>query len=246
VSHPVRMSSIRTGDTLREITRFAACSVCGAEIMSVVPEDDREDDLTHLTRQLTANGCEHWRAPFEDEGAPFDPRTEFCRTLDEPGLTGEVHGFVPVQGSGLVDGLPWYYRNRDDDDETFAIGATPSTDATRVDPDLLHTEPGWLWPGNQDATVPNAVAFIRTCVAAWRAADGPKAAWALVRPPVSAATALHAVDPSDDGDVEDAAVLPDPLRVALTRIAMADRDEDCDCCENTRLLAEDALRAKAP
>ena len=40
-------------------------------------------------------------------------------------ITGDC---IPVQAEGVVDGLPWYYRNRDGD-ESFNIAAKPGGDA---------------------------------------------------------------------------------------------------------------------
>ena len=47
------------------------------------------------------------------------------------GWDGRIHGYVPVQGNGTIDGLPWYFRARWDS-WSLSISEDADTDPIEV------------------------------------------------------------------------------------------------------------------
>lgn len=58
----------------------------------------------------------------------------------------ELDGFCPTQGSGHIDGLPWYYRSRGDH-WTLSVASRPHVNPIDVGRDGVD---GWCWEGTDD------------------------------------------------------------------------------------------------
>ena len=92
------------------------------------------------------------------------------------GWSGEVAGQGPVQGEGVADGLPWYFRARHGS-WSFSLAEEPGADAV----DVGATVAGWgtthLWGQRFDASyMPHEAAWelIEGCIRDHRAGILPR------------------------------------------------------------------------
>lgn len=148
----------------------ATCAACG------IHHDFRgtcRDSLAYVRTAFAALGCTHVDAPFVDEGAWFDPRTESSRQITLGDLCGEVSGWVPIQGCGRVGEFFWYFRDRDG--AQFGIGRTADAAVAWACGDVDAPGDGWAMPQDFDncETIPEACAAIEHAFAAWRNAGRP-------------------------------------------------------------------------
>ncbi len=91
--------------------------------------------------------------------------------IDEPDLSIRFGGTTPVQGDGMVDGRPCYYRSRGTGWQ-FSVAPPGSDDAL----DLRAWEWGenpYIWPDGGYVTREISEQCIRKAVALWREAGRP-------------------------------------------------------------------------
>ena len=95
------------------------------------------------------------------------------------GWSGSVGGACPVQGDGMVDGLPWYFRARGVS-WSFSVAATPEGDPVDA---LFDNAPEGSWSTSGSAEGEGAFAgswmpyseawrHVEASIAAWRAWRG--------------------------------------------------------------------------
>lgn len=145
----------------------ASCSVCKLDHDY---RGESRDSLDYVRETFAALGCTHVDQ-FEDEGTPFDPRTEHEREFTVGDLTGSVGGFCPIQGQGRIGELHWYYRDRDG--SSFGISEIDADDAYRwsctsdLDPGTKGR--GWGMPEDWECadTIGQAVAAITEAYERW-------------------------------------------------------------------------------
>lgn len=61
-------------------------------------------------------------------------------------ITGHLTGYCPVQGEGMLDGHPWYFRARHSE-WSFSIAENPQDDPIDV---RWGKSPGWYYEGDYD------------------------------------------------------------------------------------------------
>ena len=86
------------------------------------------------------------------------------------GWQGRVYGQAPVQGTGIVDGLPWYFRAKHDE-WSFVLAGSPSADPLEVGASESGWSAGEPYGGRFEASyMPESVAweFIEQCIAKHR------------------------------------------------------------------------------
>ena len=146
----------------------ASCSVC--KLDHDYRGEDVPDTLAYVRETFAAHGCSHVDQ-FEDEGTPFDPRTEYGREFTVGELAGSVEGFRPIQGRGRIGELHWYYRDRDG--SSFGISELDADDAHRWsctrDLDPGTNGRGWGMPEDWGCadTIGQAVAAITEAYERW-------------------------------------------------------------------------------
>ncbi len=95
------------------------------------------------------------------------------------GWNGDIGGCVPVQGFGVVDGLPWYFRARGDE-WSFRLADTADGDPVLVTPEYGGS--GWYverdYYGFDDGagwmSTREAWDFVAECIEAHRAGTLPR------------------------------------------------------------------------
>lgn len=90
------------------------------------------------------------------------------------GWSGGIGGACPLQGDGVVDGLPWYFRARGEH-WSFSVAATPDGDPVGV---WVTDDPPGAWTTEDEAEGDGLFAASWMPYAeAWRHIDASIAAW---------------------------------------------------------------------
>ena len=95
------------------------------------------------------------------------------------GWSGDIGGCCPVQGVGVLDGLPWYFRARHEE-LSFRLADTPNGDPVAVKPGLGGS--GWYVEREYFGDIfaagymsnDEAWQFVETCIAEYRAGKLPR------------------------------------------------------------------------
>lgn len=105
------------------------------------------------------------------QGARFVRTGDTMGSISEPGLEIEFGGACPIQGDGIIDGYPCYYRSRGEGWE-FCVALEPDGYPLLFEA-WDHYERPYIWPQGGWVTPEVSERCIRKAAALWRAGRKP-------------------------------------------------------------------------